>query len=563
LLVPQRPGLGNLVAVLDADFAKSIGARARTAFMANRRMAILAGGAVAATFLALMLLWSRDPDYSVLYAGLSGEQGGRAIAELQKLNIPYRITEGGRVITVPTGQLGQARLQLAARGVPKTEGDGWGLLDNEALGVSPFIEQVHYVRGLEANLSHTVGELDGVLSAQVTLAMPKRTGFLADEPKPSASVLLRLAPGARMSGAQVAGVVGLIASSVPGLAREDVTVVDQDGKVLSAKSGDDMQAIPAQLAVVEQINTRYARLIDDLLAPVVGQGNFRVSVDADIDFAQSKQSLVRYGQGHILSQDQTIREGGEGVIAGGVPGALSNRPPENPTASTAPPPAKTAPAPAPAAEPGAPETHKEADKPSGPRESHAITNYDIDKTVQYLQDAPWKLQAISVAVLLNNATGAPIPAERVQSIKKLVESVIGVGARHEVTVVDLPFNKAATVPTVSLPLWKEPWVQLAVQNAALAIAGLLALFGGLFPLLRWLRSRPAPELAVAMSGGARDGAPRVSGGSDAPHDFSGANADSYAVDVDAVRKIVANDPGRTAQVIKEWISSGIPGNQQK
>ena len=280
---------------------------------------------------------------------------------------------------------------------------------------------MHYVRGLKANFSHTVGELDGVLSAQVTLAMPKRTGFLADKPKPRASVLLRFAPGARMSGAQVAGVVGLIASSVPGLAREDVTVVDQDGKVLSAKSGDDMQAIPAQLAIVEQINTRYARLIDDLLAPVVGQGNFRVSVHADIDFAQSKQSLVRYGQGHILSQDQTIREGGEGVIAGGVPGALSNRPPENPTASTAPPPAKTAPAPAPAAEPGAPETHKEADKPSGPRESHAITNYDIDKTVQYLQDAPWKLQAISVAVLLNNATGAPIPAERVQSIKKLVD----------------------------------------------------------------------------------------------------------------------------------------------
>ncbi len=310
--------------VLDADFAKNIGARARSAFMANRRMAVLGGAAVAATFVALMVLWSRDPDYSVLYAGLSGEQGGHAIAELQKLNISYRITEGGRVILVPTGQLGQARLQLAARGVPKTDSDAWGLLDNEALGVSPFVEQVHYVRGLEANLSHTVGELDGVLSAQVTLAMPKRTGFLADEPKPSASVLLRLAPGARMSGAQVAGVVGLIASSVPGLDRENVTVVDQDGKVLSAQSGNDMQEVPAQLAVVEQVNTRYARLIDDLLAPVVGQGNYRISVDADIDFAQSKQSLVRYGQGHVLSRDETIRDGSEAGAVGGVPGALSN-----------------------------------------------------------------------------------------------------------------------------------------------------------------------------------------------------------------------------------------------
>jgi flagellar M-ring protein FliF len=539
------------VAALDADFAKTIGARARSAFLANRRLAVIGGGAVAATFVALMLLWSRDPGYSVLYAGLSGEQGGRALAELQKLNIPYQITEGGRVILVPTQDLGQARLQLAARGVPKTDGDAWGLLDNESLGVSPFIEQVHYVRGLEANLSHTVGELDGVLSAQVTLALPKRTGFIADEPKPSASVLLRLAPGARMSGGQVAGVVGLIASSIPGLDRDNVTVVDQDGKVLSARSGNDIQEIPAQLAVVEQINTRYERLIEDLLAPVVGQGNFRVSVDTDIDFAQSKQSLVRYGQAHILSQDQTIREGGEGVVAGGVPGALSNRPPETPTASTAPPPDKNAPAPeAPA---------KAAEKPGGARESHAITNYDIDKTVQYLQDAPWKLQAISVAVLVNNATGLPIPAERMKSIKKLVESVIGAGARHEVTVVDLPFNKNPVSQAAPVALLKQQWIQVAAQNAALAIAGLLALFGGVFPLLRWLRARPFPDLAaVPAAGGGIRGA--VPGG---PRDFSSATADAYAVEVDTVRKIVANDPGRTAQVIKEWISSGIPGNAQK
>ena len=537
--------------VLDADFAKNITARARSAFLANRRVAISAGVAVAATMIALTFLWSRDPDYSVLYAGLSGQQGGRALAELQKLNIPYRIGEGGRVILVPTGQLGQARLQLAARGVPKTDSDAWGLLDNEALGVSPFIEQVHYVRGLEANLSHTLGELDGVLSAQVTLALPKRTGFLADEPKPSASVLLRLATGARMSGAQVAGVVGLIASSVPGLERDNVTIVDQDGKVLNTQHSDGMQEILAQLAVVEQINTRYERLIDDLLAPVVGQGNFRISVDADIDFSQSKQSLIKYGEGHILSQDQTTREGGEGGTPSGIPGALSNRPPETPTV--------TAPAPANAAD-----AAKAPVKPAGARESHAVTNYDIDKTVQYLQDPPWKLHAISVAVLLNNATGAPIPAARIKSIKTLVESVVGAGARHDVTVIDLPFNKIAPAPKVALTWWKEPWIQLASQNAALALAGLLALFGGVFPLLRWLRARPGATTLQAASGAlARGDEPTgAANGPGSGIDFSGVGADSFTVDVDAVRKIVANDPGRTAQVIKEWISRGIPGNQK-
>jgi flagellar M-ring protein FliF len=525
-------------------------------------MATLGGAAVAATLVALLFLWSRDPDYSVLYAGLSGAQGGRALAELQKLNIPYNISEGGRVILVPTPMLGQARLQLAARGVPKTDSDAWGLLDNEALGVSPFIEQVHYVRGLEANLAHTVGELDGVLSAQVTLAMPKRTGFLADEPKPSASVLLRLAPGARMSSAQVAGVVGLIASSVPGLERDNVTIVDQDGKVLNTQSGDGLQEIPAQLAVVEQFNTRYARLIDDLLTPVVGQGNFRVSVDTDVDFSQSKQSLVKYGQGHVLSEDQTTREGGEGSVPSGIPGALSNRPPDTPTTAPSPNAAANAPA-----QPNAP---TENAKPAGPRESHAITNYDIDKTIQYLQDPPWKLQAISVAVLLNNATATPIPAARLKSIKTLVESVIGAGARHEVTVVDLPFHKLAPTPSLPMTWWKQPWMQLAAQNAALAIAGLLALFGAVFPLLRWLRARPGmtlqPALAAAIAGRVgREGGTagsQLPGASESSLDFSGVSADAFTVDVDAVRKIVANDPGRTAQVIKEWISRGIPGNQK-
>jgi flagellar M-ring protein FliF len=318
-----------------------------------------------------------------------------------------------------------------------------------------------------------------------------------------------------------------------------------------------MAEIPAQLGIVEQVNTRYARLVNDLLVPVVGQGNFRVSVDADIDFAQSKQSLVRYGQGHVISQDQTVREGGSGAAAEGVPGALSNRPPDNAVANTAPP--------AKAADAGNAASKGEADKTGGPRESHAITNYDVDKTVQYLQDAPWKLQAISVAVLLNNASGTPIPAARIASIKKLVESVIGVGAHHEVTVVDLPFSKLATAAPPKPPLWQEPWVQLAIQNAALALAGLLALFGGVFPMLRWVRTRPQRRFdAVAANvRGRRTVTADAANETGGTLDFSGAKADAYAVDVDEVRKIVANDPGRTAQVIKEWISSGIPGSQQK
>jgi flagellar M-ring protein FliF len=542
-----------LVAVLDADLAKTLTARAREALAANRRLTLLAAIAAAATLVAVLVLWSGGPEYSVLYAGLDGPDGGTAIAQLQKLNIPYRVTEGGRVILVPSSDLGQARLQLAARGVPKSDGDAWNLLDNETLGVSPFVEQIHYVRGLEATLSHTVGEVDGILSAQVTLALPKRTEFLADQPKPSASVLLHLAPGVRLSKPQVSGIVGLVASSVPGLDRDDVTVVDQDGTVLTSRGGAGLQEVPEQLAIIQQVNTRYERLISDLLLPIVGARNFRVSVDSDIDFSQSKQSLVRYGQGHLLSQDQTLNVGGTAATPMGIPGALSNQPPRAPSA--------------------APTTaEKSAATPS--KESHNVSNYDIDKTIQYLQDPPWRLKAISAAVLVNDGAGSAITPARLKTIKTLVESVIGAGASHVVTVVDLPFNRAKPSAVVPAPLWQQPWIHVAAQNAALALAGLLALFGGVFPVLRWLRARPALVMTEAMmvtaggetatgrpGAGANDSISRAKGGAEVSElDFSGLSSDTFKVDVDAVRKIVANDPSRTAQVIKEWISRGIPGN---
>ena len=400
------------MAFLDAINPQTLLERVRPILDGRRRTAIVVGGAVAATVVVLAALWLWGSSYAVLYAGLSGEEGGRAIAELQKLNIPYRITEGGRVIEVPASDVGRARLQLAARGVVKHDSDEWAILDNESLGVSPFVEQIHYVRGIEAALSRTVGEVDGVVSAKVTLALPKQTDFLADSPKPSGSVLVRLRPGTTLTAAQVTGIVGLVASSVPGLSRDRVTVVDQSGAVLNPNGDGIAMQAPQQLELTHQINHRYETLITDLLAPVLGSGNFRVSSDADIDFSQSKESLVKYGDSHVLSQDETVHVRGSGENAIGIPGALSNERPETPTTAAPPPPQQnpadqttppgqtatgTPPAkPAPAAQPTPTDTHK-------------TTNYDIDKTVQFLEHPPWKLRGVNIAVLVNNPTGSPLP----------------------------------------------------------------------------------------------------------------------------------------------------------
>jgi len=527
----------------------------------------------------MIVLWSSDTSYSVLYAGLSGEEGGRTIAELQKLNIPYRITEGGRVILVPAADAGQARLQLAARGVPKQDGDHWALLDNESLGVSPFVEQVHYVRAIETALARTVRDVDGVVSATVKLALPKQTDFLADAPKPSAAVMIRLRPGGQLTTAQVDGLAGLVAASVPGLTRENVTLVDQSGKVLNPNGKEVLQEVPQQLEITREVARRYEGAITDLLAPVLGRGNFRVSADADIDFSQSKESLVKYGDSHVLSQDEAIHPrppNNEQAI--GIPGALSNRRPETPTAAstqTRQPPAATSTQSAATSTQSAAPAPDTPDKPESapsPPDSHRTTNYNIDRTVQYLEHPSWKLRAINIAVLINNPSGNPLPAERIQSVNTLVASAIGIGENRRVSVVDLPFaEEGATAAEPTPPWWRQRWMITVEQNSLLALAGLFVLLGGVLPLMRRIGVNPASIAKQSANGDIST--PLGSSIPLAPNDnvrvrrelatsSPSGSGDALGVETDSVRLLVATDPARTAQVIKEWIARDRTSNKR-
>ena len=553
------------MAFLDAINPQTLMERVRPLIGERSRVTVIAGAAAAAAVVLAVALWFWGSSYAVLYAGLSGEEGGRAIAELQKLNIPYRITEGGRVIQVPASEVGRARLQLAARGVAKKDADEWAILDNESLGVSPFVEQVHYVRAVETALSRTVGEVDGVVSAKVKLALPKETSFLGDSPKPSGSVMVRLRPGTTLTGAQVTGIVGLVASSVPGLARDRVTVVDQSGTVLNPNGdGVTMQA-PQQLELTREVNRRYETLITDLLVPVLGRGNFRISSDADIDFSQSKESLVRYGQSHVLSQDETTHiRGSESDQPIGIPGALSNRKPETPTTVAPEPPqnqqAQTNP-------PGQATTTPPGTTPAKPAEvtpsdTHKTTNFDIDKSVEFREHPSWRLRGINIAVLVNNPTGSPLPPERLQSVDKLVSSAIGSAQNPHVTVVDLPFEPT-DAPSTAGPWWREPWASAVEQNALLAAAGLLALFGGLFPLLRRVSGA---HTAVAAAIAVKTAAVRAGLSLDS-HDTSDPllrplpqpnkqPQDIFSIEAETVQTLVRSDPARTAQVIRGWIAGG-------
>ena len=540
--------------------------------LAGRQPLVLTAVALALAVVVLAMLWAGHASYGVLFSGLSPQEGGRVIDELQKSNVPYRVEAGGAEILVPEAIIGRTRLMLAARGLPQQSNDGWSLFDNEALGVSPFVEQAHYMRGLEASLEKTIEDVNGVAQARVTLAVPRRTAFLENQPKPSASVMVRLEPGVSLSGVQIAGIVQLVSAAVPGLAADAVSVVDQEGRMLTHAAGDTTGEVPEQLAIVHGIDQRYETLIQSLLTPLVGKGNARVTVDADVDFSHTRSSSIIYGKSHPLSEDETKQQHvGPGNEAGGIPGALSNQPPGTPQTPltitsgsqtiTLKPPGKGASA------ANGPNTANGQTPPEstpvvpGSTASHAIVNYDIDKTVEYAEAPPWRIKSVAVSVLVNNPTGHSIPAATINAIKSLVTNAVGAGAERNVAVVDLPFDSAMN-PAVVTPWWQQSWVQVALQNAIMALAGLLALFGFGLPMLRRLQQAPLAFAYASVSAAATPGragrpaGPQAAGSLGPSIDVSGVGQNVFDADIDAVRKIVANDPGRTAQVIKEWLSHG-------
>jgi flagellar M-ring protein FliF len=234
--------------------------------------------------IAVMFMWSTTGDYRVLYSNLSDRDGGAIIETLQQQNIPYKFAEGGGALLVPGDKVHEVRLRLASQGLPKGGTAGFELMENQKFGTSQFLEQVNYQRSLEGELSRSVQSLGAVQSARVHLAIPKTTVFVKEQQKPSASVVLTLHPGRTLDAGQVNAIVHLISSSIPNLPATAVTVVDQQGTLLSSvrSAAETMDA--TQLKYVRQLEQDYIKRIEDIIAPIIGAQNVRAQVTADIDF---------------------------------------------------------------------------------------------------------------------------------------------------------------------------------------------------------------------------------------------------------------------------------------
>jgi len=452
-----------------------------------QRMRLGAGVALLVAAAVAAVVMGRQPDYRVLFSNLGDKDGGAVVAQLSQMNVPYKYSEGGGAILIPAERVHDVRLRLATQGLPKGSVAGFELMESNKFGMTQFQERLNIQRGLEGELTRSIQALSSVQSARVHLALPNQNGFFREQQKPSASVLVSLHPGRILDRAQLAGIVHLVASSVPELAPSAVSVLDDTGKLLSqspdSTAGAEINA--QQLLYVQQLEQQYSRRIMDILEPVVGRDNVKAQVTAEVDFSQTESTSEQFRPNQtpdssaVRSQQVLESRGSSTKTATGVPGAVANQPP----APSAAPINGANPAPNAGGQQG---TEEQTNK----RES--TTNYEVDKTVKVVRGSTGAVKRLSAAVVVNyqsaedkgkTVTKALTP-EQIEQMTALVRETIGFNRERgdSVNLMNTPFQVTA-VPTTDTPLWKQPevvdlaktfaWPVGAVLFAALVLMGLV------------------------------------------------------------------------------------------
>ncbi|HEY8099814.1 MAG TPA: flagellar basal-body MS-ring/collar protein FliF [Burkholderiaceae bacterium] len=519
---------------------------------AGKNFFLMLGVAVIIAVMSGIWMWSQQPEYRILFSNYSDRDGGAIVASLQQMNIPYKFAEGGGAILVPASQVHDARLRLASQGLPKGGNVGFELMENQKLGVSQFLEQVNFQRALEGELARSIESIGVVQGARVHLALPKASVFVRDQQKPTASVVLNLQSGRTLDQQQVSAIVHLVASSVPDLPPQNISVIDQNGNLLSQsdKGASNNTLDATQLKYVQDLQESVVKKVESIITPIVGINNVRAEATADIDFSQSEQAAETYkpnqtpNEASVRSQQSSESQASNGATAGGVPGALSNQPPVPATA---------------------PLTTPAVGKPAGavavPTNTHKdmTVNYEVDKTVRYVQQPMGGLKRLSVAVVVNykrevdnkgKVTMKPLTDAEKTQITDLVKEAMGFNKDRGDTlnVVNSPFASAdkEIIPTV--PFWKDPGnIQMAKDIGKYILGALLLLylyFSVLKPMItKIIENLKAPPVFhvpethnVAHEGDHVDIAPR-----------------NYQANLNLAKQLAKDDPKIVANVVKTWV----------
>jgi len=521
-----------------------------------RPLLMLVGLAAAVAVGVGVVLWSREPDYTILLTKVSNSEIAQIVQSLQSAGIPYKTDTGSGSVSVPAASLSEARLKLAGEGLP-AEGGFAALTKDTGYGTSQLMETTKYHYALELELAKTIATLESVAAARVHLAIPEQSAFIRDKRKASASVLVQLKTGRRLESEQVTSIINLIASSVPSMEATDVTVIDQQGRLLSSPQGtDDFALRDKQYEFAHRLEETYTQRIEQLLTPLVGSGNVRAQVVADVALSITEESREQYNpQSQVVRSEQTSeqlsRTNGE---VQGIPGALTNQPPE--AGMVAAPNAATNQAAGQSSSAAATDSASTSNTGNSTKES--TRNYEIDRTLAYTKQLPGQLKRLSVAVLVDNikttdadgkVTTTPMTPEQLENMTKLVKDAVGYDEKRgdSVNVVNSAFRPTeaqVAEELQSVPLWERAWVRDVAKLLAGMTVLLVLILSVIKPLIRSLMTPPVVALPRGTnSEPGNEGQARVA--------LQGKN---YEEQINEARALVNQDPARVAQVVNSWVS---------
>ena len=553
-----------------------------------RQVGLLVGLAASVAIGFAVVLWSQQPDYRPLYGSLAGMDTKQVMDTLAAADIPYNVEPNSGALLVKADDLSRARLKLAAAGVAPSDGNvGFELLDKEqGLGTSQFMEATRYRRSLEGELARTVSSLNNVKAARVHLAIPKSSVFVRDERKPSASVLVELYPGRALEAGQVMAIVNLVATSVPELDKSQVTVVDQKGNLLSDQLQDTALTMAGkQFDYSRRMEGMLTQRVHNILQPVLGNDRYKAEVSADLDFSAVESTSEQFNpdQPALRSEQSVNEQRASSQGPQGVPGALSNQPPgpasaPQTTGGTA--------APAGAIQPGQPLVDANGQQIMDPatgqpmlapypadKRLQTTKNFELDRSISHTRQQQGRLTRLSVAVVVDDqakvgangeTTRAPWAAEDLARFTRLVQDAVGFDASRgdSVTVINVPFAADRGEEIADIAFYQQPWFWDVVKQVLGVLFILVLVFGVLRPVLNNITG--GGKQAAATDGDMELGGmigldgelanDRVSLGGPTSILLPSPN-EGYEAQLNAIKGLVAEDPGRVAQVVKEWINA--------
>lgn len=516
---------------------------------AVRQVLLLIGVAASVAAGFAIVLWSQTPGYTQLYSELESSDSAPVAEALRTAGIEYRLNTDTGSVSVPESRLHDARLELASQGLPKGRSGGMEMLQGQSsFGVSQFMESARYQHALESELAQTISHLGAVEDARVHLALPRQSSFIRDHRKASASVLLQLYGGGELESDQASAIVHLVASSVPNLDASDVTLIDQHGRLLSA-AGEGLNGMQASNSFkrARKLEDIYKQRIVNLLTPLVGPGRVRAQVVADLDFTITEKTRESFDPERtaIRSEQVSVEKHGESQPeAVGIPGALSNQPPQ--AAAAAP------------VEGEAPPVSDESVNTA----KKSTRNYEVDRTISHTRPESGTIERLSVAVLVDDSPpeGAaegeyePLSDADIERFTTLVRETVGFNAERgdSVVVMNAAFRDVPEIAAVDEPaFWEKPVLRDTLKQVLGAALVLILGFGLVRPMLRGLlANNPVSSTEYIASGGMTmpAGSPQLAGSRAA---LRGPGFDEK---VAAAKNITGHDPARVAQVVKKWVT---------